>query len=130
MADPFVPYTGELGNLRPKGMLMVVILSFVIFIFDCSRLNSSAFFFFFLGVRQPHLSRFYIEQVQKARLYTDRTFHSSLSLQHLATWGLGPKPSAEAIAHELTVRRRKFFFLSSFSFFISLLFYFILFFSF
>ena len=47
--DPFAPYTVELGNLRPEGTLMVIILSFIIFIFDCSRLNSSALslFFFF-----------------------------------------------------------------------------------
>ena len=29
--DPFAPYTRELGNLRPKGTLMVVILLFVIY---------------------------------------------------------------------------------------------------
>ena len=54
------------------------------------------------------MSRFHIERVQKARLYTDRTFHSLVSLQRLATWGLGPKPSVEALAHEITVHGRKF----------------------
>ena len=62
---------------------------------------------FVSGVRRPHLDRFYIERVQKARLYTDRTFHSLVSLQRLATWGLGPIPSTEALAHEITTRRRK-----------------------
>ena len=42
-------------------------------------------------------------------VYTDRTFHSLVSLQRLATWGLGPIPSAEALAHEITTRRRKLF---------------------
>ena len=56
------------------------------------------------------MSRFYIERVQKARLCTDRTFHFLVSLYRLATWSLGPKPSVKALAHEITVRRRKFFF--------------------
>ena len=64
---------------------------------------------FVSGVRRPHLDRFYIERVQKARLYTNRTFHSLVSLQRLATWGLDPIPSAEALAHEITTRRRKLF---------------------
>ena len=56
------------------------------------------------------MDRFYVERIQKARLYTDRTFHSLVSLQHLATWGLGPEPSAEALAHKITTRRRELFF--------------------
>ena len=66
---------------------MVVILLFVIFILDCSCLTIFYFIFYFTGVRRPHLSKFYLEQVQKARPYTNRTFHSLVSLQHLATWG-------------------------------------------
>ena len=62
---------------------------------------------FVSGVRRPHLDRFYVERIQKARLYTDRTFHSLVGLQRLATWGLGPIPSTEALAHEITTRRRK-----------------------
>ena len=65
---------------------------------------------FVSGVRRPHLDRFYIERIQKARLYTDKTFHSLVSLQRLAAWGLGPIPFAEALAHEITTRRREFFF--------------------
>ena len=56
------------------------------------------------------MDRFYVERIQKARLYTDRTFHSLVSLQRLATWGLGPEPSAEALAHEITTRRHELFF--------------------
>ena len=71
------------------------------------------------GVRRPHLDRFYVECIQKARLYTDRMFHSLVSLQRLATWGLGPIPSAEALAHEITTRRRELFlFLLLYIFFI------------
>ena len=66
--DPFPPYTGELGNLRPEGMLIVVILLFIIFIFNHGRLTILLFYLFiylFSGVRRPHLSRFYLERVQK-----------------------------------------------------------------
>ena len=76
---------------------------------------------FVSSARRPHLDRFYIERIQKAHLYTDRTFHSLVSLQRLATWGLGPIPSAEALAHEITTRRRKLFL-----FVIPLLFFFII----
>ena len=37
--DPFPLYTGELGNLHPEGILIVVILLFVIFIFNHGRLT-------------------------------------------------------------------------------------------
>ena len=80
---------------------------------------------FVLGVRRPHLDRFYVERIQKACLYTDKTFHSLVSLQRLATWGLGPIPSAEALAHEITTRRRKLFlFVTPLLFFILLLYIF------
>ena len=73
---------------------------------------------FVSGARRPHFDRFYIEHIQKARLYTDMTFHSLVSLQRLATWGLGPVPSAEALAHEITTRRREFFFVFYFYFYL------------
>ena len=56
------------------------------------------------------MDRFYIERIQKARLYTDKTFHSLVSLQRLAAWGLGPIPSAEAFAYEIITHIREFFF--------------------
>ena len=43
-----------------------------------------------------------------------------VSLQRLATWGLGPKPSVEALAHEITTRRHEFFFPLSFYLFINI----------
>ena len=69
---------------------------------------------FISGARRPHLSRFYVERIQKARLYTNRTF------QRLATWGLGPKPSIEDLAHEITTRKREFFFSLFFYLFINI----------
>ena len=85
---------------------------YLIFFFICNlkilTLVSSSFFFV-SGARRPHLDRFYVERIQKARLYTDRTFHSLVSLQRLAARGLGLIPFTEALAHEITTRRREFF---------------------
>ena len=64
------------------------------------------------------MDRFYVECIQKARLYTDRTFHSLVSLQRLATWGLDLEPFAETLAHEITTRRRELFFFLYFLYFI------------
>ena len=84
-------------------------LYYLIFTFICSlKILTLAFLSFFIsGARRPHLNRFYVERIQKARLYTDRTFHFLVSLQRLATWGLGPEPSVEALAHEITTRRHE-----------------------
>ena len=103
--DPFPPYTKELGNLRFEGMLIVVASFCIVFTLVDGCLNF--FFFFYTGARRPHLGRFYIERIQKVRLRTYRAFHSLVSLQRLVTWGLGPNPSTETLAHELTIRRRK-----------------------
>ena len=110
-------------NLCPEGMLIAVTLLFIIFILVGSYLIIFLLSFF-IGARRPHLSRFYIERIHKACLYTDRAFHSLVSLQHLAIWGLGPKPPVEAIAHELTVRRRKFSYRPSLSLLLFFLFLF------
>ena len=75
---------------------------------------------FISGARRPHLIRFYVERIQKAHLYTDRTFHFLVSLQRLATWGLGPEPSVEALVHEITTHRHEFFFPLSFYLFINI----------
>ncbi|XP_050242519.1 uncharacterized protein LOC126691531 [Quercus robur] len=74
--DPFPPYTGDLGNLRPE------------------------------AAKRPSLSKFHRDRVHRACLHADRSFHSLVTLRRLAKWGLGPEPSDEAIAHEVTVRKR------------------------
>ena len=43
-----------------------------------------------------------------------------VSLQRLATWGLGPEPSVEALAHEITTRKREFSLSLSFYLFINI----------
>nr|XP_023879960.1 uncharacterized protein LOC111992324 [Quercus suber]XP_023879961.1 uncharacterized protein LOC111992324 [Quercus suber] len=59
-----------------------------------------------VAVGRPSLSKFHRDRVHRARLHSDRDFHSLVTLRRLAKWGLGPKPSEEALAHEITVRRR------------------------
>ena len=49
--NPFPPYTGELGNLRPESMLIAITLLFIIFILVGSCLIIFPLLFFFLGVR-------------------------------------------------------------------------------
>ena len=61
-----------------------------------------------IGVKRPSLSKFHRDRVHRARLFADSDFHSLVTLRRLAKWGLGPEPSDEAIAHEVTVRRSKF----------------------
>ena len=64
----------------------------------------------FKGVKRPSLSKFNHDRVHRARFHVDRDFQSLVTLRRLAKWGLGPEPSDEAIAHEVTVRRSKFSF--------------------
>ena len=61
----------------------------------------------FTGVKWTSLSKFHRDCVHRARLHAERDFHSLVTLRRLAKWGLGPEPSNEAIAHEVTVRRSK-----------------------
>ena len=114
--DPFAPYIGKLGKLRLEGMFLFFL--FFLFFFFYTMFLSFAynrltllFLSFFIAVKRLSLSKFHRDRVHKARLYTDRSFHSLVTLQHLATWGLNPEPSVEAIAHKLTVHRREFSFL-------------------
>ena len=66
------------------------------------------FICFLTAVEQPSLSKLHRDRVHKAHLHPERDFHSLVSLRRLAKWGLGPNPSAEALAHEIMVRKGKF----------------------
>ena len=77
----------------------------------------------FTGVKRPALSKFHRDRVHKACVHAERDFHSLVTLRRLAKWGLGPEPSNEAIAHEVTVRRSKFSFDSHLNILIYLLIY-------
>ena len=41
------------------------------------------------------------------RTFSGRTFHDLVTLSPLATWGLGPIPTAENLSHEELTRRSK-----------------------
>ena len=113
--DPFAPYSGDLGNLRPEGTSFPFLLSlhfFFFFLYIFIYINIFLKFSSvtcFAGVKRPTLSKFHRDRVHRARLHTERDFHSLVTLRRLAKWGLGPEPSDEAIAHEVTVRRSKAF---------------------
>lgn len=64
---------------------------------------------FFIVVTQPSLSKFFLDRIQQARFFVDRTFHFLVTLYHLSSWEVRPKPTEEALAHELTTHRRKLF---------------------
>ena len=61
-----------------------------------------------VAAKRLSLSKFHRDRVHRARLHTDRSFRSLVTLRRLAKWGLGPEPSDEAIAHEVIVRKSKF----------------------
>ena len=84
--DTFAPYTGELGNLRPKGMFMFcfVVLSVFVFCLQSSNLVSSSHLKKKKAIRRPSLSKFHHDHVHRARLHADKNFHSLVNLQRLA----------------------------------------------
>ena len=75
--------------------------------FLCILINF-LFTYCFVAVGRPSLSKFHRDRVHRACLHVERDFHSLVTLRRLAKWGLGPEPSDEAIAHEVTIRRREY----------------------
>ena len=128
--DPFALYSGDLGNLRPEGTSLPFLLSlhFFLFCFLYAFIYINIFLKLssvtcFAGVKEPSLSKFHHDRVHRARLHAERDFHSLVTLRRLAKWGLGPEPSDEEIAHEVTVRRSKFSFDSHLNILLYLLIY-------
>ena len=101
--DTFPPYIGEMGCLCSQGMLLTFVSSWI------SCYLRLTLIIFFSAIAHPSLRKFYLNCIQQARSFVDRTFHSLVTLHRLSTWGLGPIPTNVALAHDLTTRRRKFF---------------------
>ena len=96
-------------------MFCFTVLNVFIFYLQLSNLIFSFLLFFIIAVGCPSLSKFHRDRVHRACLHADRSFHLLVTLQCLATWGLSPEPSIEALAHELIICRREsifFFFLN------------------
>ena len=72
----------------------------------------------------PCLDKVYLDRIDKVRTFPGRTFHDLVTLSRLATWGLGPLPTAENLSHEETTRRSKYRPLHLFFFFFFFFFFF------
>ena len=88
--------------MRPFPLFSFIFL----FLFDLFTI-SNLFTHCVVAAKCPSLSKFHRDRIHRARLHTDRSFRSLVTLRRLAKWGLGPEPSDEAIAHEVTVRKSK-----------------------
>ena len=53
------------------------------------------------------MDSFHLERIDKVRAFPERSFHSLVTLCHLAAWGLGLEPTAENLAYEETICRSK-----------------------
>ena len=107
---PFPLFTNPLGRLRPEGKYFFqknsLLFFFYGFTFTYSS-NPSLFFCIDAAVVRPHLDKFYLDRIDRVRSFSDRSFHSLVTFSRLATWGLGPIPTAENLVHEETTRRSK-----------------------
>ena len=59
------------------------------------------------AVVRPHLDKFFLDRIEVVRTFPGRTIHDLVTLSRLATWGLGPVPTAENLSHEELTRRSK-----------------------
>nr|POF21161.1 hypothetical protein CFP56_06961 [Quercus suber] len=73
---PFPPFTNPIGRLRLEAVV------------------------------RPCLDKFYLDRIDQVRAFPRRTFHDLVTLSHLATWGLGPKPTAKNLGI-ITMRENK-----------------------
>lgn len=80
---------------------------YTLYYFSLSYLSNAIFCLLFFGCE----TTFFVQILSRLRpassFFVDRTFHCLMTLRCLASWGLGPEPFEEALAHELTTRRRK-----------------------
>ena len=104
---PFPPFTSPIGRLRPEGMFSFYVISFIPCTFSIFQ-SSNHLSFIGAAVTRPRLDRFYLDQIDKVRAFPRRSFHELVTFSSLATWGLGPEPSAENLSHEETTRKSEY----------------------
>ena len=101
----FPPFTSPLGRLRPEGMFF-----FPFYLVCPSKFFSVTRLTLYLGdaaVVRPRLDKFFLDRIEVVRTFPGRTFHDLVTFTRLATWGLGPTPTAENLSHEELTRRSK-----------------------
>ena len=99
---PFPPFTSPLGRLRPEGMYFFQFFFILLLLFI--RLILPSLFCIGAAIIRPRLDKFYLDRIDQVRSFPDRSFHGLVTFGRLATWGLGPIPTAENLGHEETTR--------------------------
>ena len=102
-------------------ILRVCLSSFLLFILS-NFFTHLTFFCIGATITRPRLNKFYLDCIDQARAFLERSFHNLVTLRCLVAWGLGPEPTTENLTHKKTTRRSKycpsslFFFLQIFFF--------------
>ena len=118
---PFPPFTSPIGRLRLEGMFSFQFISFLSpFSFFFSTFNRLTVLSIDAVVICPRLDKFYLDRIDRVRVFPRRTFHDLVTFSRLATWGLGPLPTTENLSHKETTRRSEYgpFFFSLFIFYV------------
>ena len=76
---PFPPFTSALGHLHPEGTSFILYFVHFIYLFPCLTIS-----FILAAITRPHLYKLYLERIDKAHAYPDRSFHCLVTLHRLA----------------------------------------------
>ena len=98
----FLPFASALSRLRLEGMFFFLCFGYFIWSFPHLIL-----FCVCVAITRPHLDKLNLDCIDRAHAYSDRSFHSLVTLHCLAVWGLGLKPTDKNLAHEEITRRSK-----------------------
>lgn len=99
----FPPMVSAWDSFHPKGM-------YPSFNSSNSSFSYLTLYAFFVAKTCPSLSNSFLDRVQRAFSFPDRSFHSLMTLDRLTCWGLDPKPPEEALSYKTTTCQSKFSF--------------------